>query len=63
MTGFYLKRVVQENNYENMVLLVVVTKILVMVKMNLSNWDFRLTEIKTKILVMIKEDRRIGILG
>jgi len=63
MTGFYLKRVVQENNYENMVLLVVVTKILVMVKMNLSNWDFRLTELKTKILVMIKEDRRIGILG
>jgi hypothetical protein len=63
MTGFYLKRVAQENNYENMVLLVVVTKILVMVKMNLSNWDFRLTEIKTKILVMIKEDRRIGILG
>jgi hypothetical protein len=46
-----------------MVLLVVVTKILVMVKKNLSNWDFRLTKLKTKILVMVKEDRRIGISG
>jgi hypothetical protein len=46
-----------------MVLLVVVTKILVMVKKNLSNWDFRLTELKTKILVMVKKDRQIGISG
>jgi hypothetical protein len=32
-------------------------------KRGILDWDFKLTKIKIEILVQVKEDRRIGILG